>query len=303
MAGLTSENANVAAYSAQLLGRFRHKPAARPLIERLLRDWHHSLRWCYLEALAQTGLDDCPTEFTAALADKLRHEKRDFTIATVLAHLGDQSALEYLFERLSDTGGGAAAPAAIQLGLLREATVVDRLIGLIDTSHAGVSAAQALGMIGDARASRPLLEGCKGTFGRQQCFEAFLAIGDVRYAEEFLQRLRKDRLGHTQLKVADYLYRSGPRVVPGLIEAAVEPSYHASQYVAALVRLLSDKSEEIDASDLMTLANIKDTIELSAEFPYDDSGGYSELRQRVSCKRIRELARQGMKRRESPESS
>lgn len=145
---LQTGDPNARAVAAWTLGRLRDERAVIPLLAHL-RDPDRFVRLECQEALGRIGAPAAPA-MIAALGE---HDIRPY-VASVLATLGDERAVDPLIEALQQPAWDYRWEAAEGLGQLKAVAAVGPLLQALQDRDAGVRAiaAWSLGEIGDERA-------------------------------------------------------------------------------------------------------------------------------------------------------
>lgn len=192
---LDDPDPNVSAAAAENLGKIGDLRAVAPLLAALGKNdvW---FSYSILGALARIGEPVPVSVLTPHASDGIL--KRP--VIECLGAVGDAEAVPLLVEGLGDrvravreaaacaiirlrgrlAGAEAARCVDDALARLAGSTVVDGLLGSLDTTDQGVRDAliRVLGYIGDARAALPLLQGCRDERLRRLCLQGLRTMGE-----------------------------------------------------------------------------------------------------------------------------
>jgi len=191
--------------TAQALGLLGDDRGIQPL-RKLLKDPASSVRAAAAMALGRLG-DACAFEEMIQLLRDDKEIVRNAAVAA-LGKLGDPRAIEPLVKVMDDYSvdlGDAAIEALVQLGNFN---VVDPLVKAVlnGSSHA----AEALGLLKDARAVVPLIQALGDRKERVRCSaaEALGELGDARAIEPLIQVIG-DGAKEVRLAAAEALSQLG----------------------------------------------------------------------------------------------
>jgi len=146
------------------------------LIETLSIEDNAGARNSAIEALTRLG-----SEATGALSEGFRRggtDERKFII-DILGEIRDPASLTLMLEALGDEDDNVKASAIEHLGKMGESSVVDHLIDILQSGEFWMAypAADALGLIGDARAVPALIEALEKKALREPVVRALGRIG------------------------------------------------------------------------------------------------------------------------------
>jgi HEAT repeat protein len=258
--------------------------------------------WAALEAAKRYGDDYVLHNARFFLAETLADIGGLGSVAALVPYVGESFAtrqiarigpiavdrlLEVLRKGSTESQGGAAEA----LGIIRDARAVEPLIEALLDSQDRVKhfAAESLGQIGDARAVEALIKtlGNAGVSGlcRQSVAVALDSIGDVRAAKPLAEALGDDYLvSYARHTIDKSLLKFGASAVEPLICALANCKGEARARTAqVLERILNHSGPEVSSEYLLSASRLPDAAK-------DD------------CLRIRQLATAELTRRDQASS-
>jgi HEAT repeat protein len=238
---LEDDNRGVAEASASALGKIGDVRAVEPLIK-ALGDENRSVRSSAAFALGVIG--------DARAVEPLIKTLDNEAVAWALGHIG-KPAVEPLIKALEDDNGWIRSSAAEVLGVIGDARAVEPLIRVLggekaawmrDLEFIRKSAIEALGEIGDVRAVEMLIEalGDGGSHVRESATSALGKIGDAR-AVEPLSKALGDETGYVRWPAAEALGVIGDaRAVEPLIEVLLDDDWRVRRHAAEALGKIGD---------------------------------------------------------------